>query len=296
MSLSQRERTKILHSIRARVLKHHFNVAGVSYDAWTRLVDGRAAELLVADADAFESGVQQLLSELRSSHTVFYHERSSRVLPQHSINATLRRFEHPNGSAHWIFLDVFEDGPAQVAGVKPGDMLLTVDGTAYAPPSMPPFRIGQTCKLSVSNVVGEHPRDIMIKVPNTRGPRGLPIVEPKSLTHATPAPKVGLVKITYFPGAMGIRFSQALDAAIKALKEHGCERLIIDLRGNIGGGLGFARLASYMCPGQIAIGHSLTRGAFVGGTKERSSRGSQCRVIERNCCSLWRASHSETIP
>src|SRR5206468_3741458 len=38
----------------------------------------------------------------------------------------------------------------------------------------------------------------------------------------------------------------------------GCERLIIDLRGNIGGSLGFARLASYLCPGQIAIGHSLT--------------------------------------
>jgi len=32
-------------------------------------------------------------------------------------------------------------------------------------------------------------------------------------------------------------------------------RLIIDLRGNIGGGLGFARLAGYLCPGQILIGH-----------------------------------------
>ena len=110
----------------------------------------------------------------------------------------------------------------------------------------------------------------MIKVPNTRGPRGLPIVEPKSLTHATPAPKVGLVKITYFPGAMGIRFSQALDGAIKALKEHGCERLIIDLRGNIGGGLGFARLASYMCPGQIPIGHSLTPGRLRRGYERKT--------------------------
>ena len=34
--------------------------------------------------------------------------------------------------------------------------------------------------------------------------------------------------------------------------------MIVDLRGNIGGSLGFARLASYMCPGQVAIGHSLT--------------------------------------
>jgi carboxyl-terminal processing protease len=53
-------------------------------------------------------------------------------------------------------------------------------------------------------------------------------------------------------------FASALDAAVDDLKQQGCERLIIDLRGNIGGSLGFARLASYMCPGQIAIGHSLT--------------------------------------
>ena len=33
---------------------------------------------------------------------------------------------------------------------------------------------------------------------------------------------------------------------------------MIDLRGNIGGSLGFARLASYLCPGRIPIGHSLT--------------------------------------
>ncbi len=82
----------------------------------------------------------------------------------------------------------------------------------------------------------------MIKVPNTRGPRGLPIVEPKSLTHATPAPKVGLVKITYFPGAMGIRFSQALDGAIKALKEHGCERGGRDKSGFLLFGLIFAHI------------------------------------------------------
>ena len=46
--------------------------------------------------------------------------------------------------------------------------------------------------------------------------------------------------------------------AIRDLKTQGCDRLIIDLRGNIGGSLGFARLASYLCPGQVPIGHSLT--------------------------------------
>jgi C-terminal processing protease CtpA/Prc len=45
---------------------------------------------------------------------------------------------------------------------------------------------------------------------------------------------------------------------MRDLKSQGCDRLIIDLRGNIGGSLGFARLASYLCPGRLPIGHSLT--------------------------------------
>ena len=70
---------------------------------------------------------------------------------------------------------------------------------------------------------------------------------------------MGMVKIAYFSGMFGIRFSKVLDAAIASLKSQGCDRLIIDLRGCIGGSLGFARLVSYMCPGRIPIGYDITR-------------------------------------
>ena len=80
----------------------------------------------------------------------------------------------------------------------------------------------------------------------------------------------------YFPGAAGMRFANALDNAVRDLKQQGCERLIVDLRGNIGGSLGFARLASYMCPGQIAIGHSLTPSVSGRGTIRRHSHASRC--------------------
>ena len=70
---------------------------------------------------------------------------------------------------------------------------------------------------------------------------------------------MGLVKIAYFSGMFGIRFSKVLDAAMASLKSQGCDRLIIDLRGCIGGSLGFARLVSYMCPGRIPIGYDITR-------------------------------------
>ena len=210
------------------------------------------------DIEEFEDGVRKALAELGSSHTVFYHERTNRLLPQHSINATIRAFG-PDGQQRWHFLDVFEDGPAQLAGIKPGDMLVAVDGTPYAPPTMPPFRIGETHKIAVSSALGENPREITVSIPFRKGTKDRPpIVEPKSPIHRVAARNTGLLKIPYFPGPTGISFANALDLAIQDLKSQGCDRLIIDLRGNIGGSLGFARLASYLCAGRIAIGHSLT--------------------------------------
>jgi C-terminal processing protease CtpA/Prc len=267
MSPNPQERAKILASIKTAVLKHHINIGGVSYDAWTALVDQRTSELLDVDTSKFESGVRDLLSELKSSHIAFFHEAGKQLLPQHTLNVTLRSFPSA-GKERWFFLDVFEGGPAYVAGVKPGDMLLAVNGTEYLPPSMPPFNVGETYALMIAGATGENARHVSATVPKRKGTRSRPpIVEPKSLSHAMVAPGIGLLRVTYFPGEMGIGFANALDMEMKSLKESGASRLIIDLRGNIGGGLGLARLASYLCPGQIPIGYSLTPGRLRAGYK-----------------------------
>ena len=258
MTLDSKTRTKILKSMKKLVLGHHINIGGIDYGAWTERVDGRTTELLSADLPGFEAGVRQLLAELKTSHTVFYHSLPKELLPQHTINASLRDLLR-NGSHKWMFLDVFEDGPAHVAGIKPGDILEAVDGTACLPPSTPYFAIGHTHTLQVGQLGTESSKKIVIEVPKRKGTKQRPpIVEPKSPIHANIGQSIGLLKIAYFPGAVGMGFANALDHAVHDLKQQGCERLIVDLRGNIGGSLGFARLASYMCPGQIAIGHSLT--------------------------------------
>jgi C-terminal processing protease CtpA/Prc len=148
-SLSPKQRATILASVKKCVLKQHFNVGGVNYDDWAKRFDERSPSLLGVDIEEFEDGVRKALAELASSHTVFYHERTNRLLPQHSINATIRAFG-PDGQQRWHFLDVFEDGPAHRAGIKPGDMLVAVDGTPYAPPDDAPIqdrRDAQDCRL-----------------------------------------------------------------------------------------------------------------------------------------------------
>jgi carboxyl-terminal processing protease len=258
MSLGSKQRVQILQAMKKLVLAHHINVAGIDYGIWTERVDAQTAELLTTDVASFEGRVRELLTELKTSHTVFYHSLLNESLPQHTINASLRDLSR-NGEQKWMFLDVFDNGPAHIAGIRAGDILNAVDGTPSLPPSTPYFGIGQTHKLLVTKVGTESATEIVVEVPKRKGTRQRPpLVEPKSPIHAKIGKNVGLLKITYFPGAMGMTFATALDRAVNDLKSQSCDRLIVDLRGNIGGSLGFARLASYLCPGQIAIGHSLT--------------------------------------
>ncbi len=69
--------------------------------------------------------------------------------------------------------------------------------------------------------------------------------------------EIGLLKVAMFPGAIGIDVAKDIDRGIAALD--GCSRLIVDLRGNTGGGIGGLRLMSYLTPGKLEVGYSLTR-------------------------------------
>jgi hypothetical protein len=68
---------------------------------------------------------------------------------------------------------------------------------------------------------------------------------------------VGWLKVTKFPGTIGIDIANEIDHAIQELRD--CERLIIDLRGNAGGGLAFLRIMSYLTPDRVPVGYSVTR-------------------------------------
>jgi C-terminal processing protease CtpA/Prc len=96
------------------------------------------------------------------------------------------------------------------------------------------------------------------------------MIEPRSLSHRVVAPTIGLVKVATFPGTVGLDFARDLDAAIRDLKNFGIQRLIVDLPGNIGGGLGSLRLMSYLTPGKLEIGHSLTRQRLRNGYKKEN--------------------------
>jgi C-terminal processing protease CtpA/Prc len=245
--------------VKTLVLKHHFNIGNVDYGEWSREVDQQSATLAAADEGVFEGGIRALLAKLKSSHTTFYAANVNSTRPQHMIGATLRSVIF-FGGPHWMFLDVFEDGPAARAGATPGQLLMSVDGTPAIPPVFPVFHFGQDHQVTTKLPDRQETRNLAITVPRTKVRKGRPpLIEPKSVNHRMLTPRVGLLTIPFFPGSFGIRFSGFLKVAVEDLKSRGCDRLIIDLRGCLGGSLGFANLVSYLCSDQVPIGYDVTR-------------------------------------
>src|SRR5688572_16282608 len=141
MSLTPEVRKRIVSNIKKRVAASHFNAAGIHYDTWFKRVNERLVDVVSPASGDFEADVRTLLQELGTSHTAFYHNIPTKFPPQHTINATLTSVSDGGGET-WMFLDVFPEGPAATAGVKPGDLLLRVDRVEQVPPTMPSFAVG----------------------------------------------------------------------------------------------------------------------------------------------------------
>jgi carboxyl-terminal processing protease len=254
MNLTLEGRTKIFDKVCRLVETKHFN-PGMNGINWNALSQARRDQILAcSEPEAFEKEVHRLVAELKTSHTGFRHAGMRNIPARHAINATLHRIG-TNGNEQWMFQDVHQGGPAYAGGIRPGDLLLECDGREIRPPHDLMFSIGESANLLIEKLHGGRQK---VKVQ-------LPI--PKSTKHPVTAPdpvqaerlsyEIGLLKVTMFPGAIGIDVAKDLDRGIAALE--GCSRLIVDLRGNTGGGIGGLRLMSYLTPGKLEVGYSLTR-------------------------------------
>ena len=253
------DRAKIISSLKKLVSERHINVTNPNqdYEPWLALVDERTPRLVEVEREDFEAGIGELLKALGSSHTAFFHQRRDSIPAPYSINATLRAIETVDGK-RWMFVDVIEDGVAFQAGIRPGELLLSIDSQQIVPPQSANFRMGANHRVEIAAFNGSK-REVPIGVPNRAAKDRPPMTEPRSLSHRFIAPDIGYVRVATFPGAVGQSFAKGLDHAIRELKVRGIQRLIVDIRGNIGGGLGSLRLMSNLCPRPLEIGYSLTR-------------------------------------
>jgi carboxyl-terminal processing protease len=262
MTLDLQSREKIYSRVSDLVTRKHFDPAMNGAD-WPTLVSTRKDQILCGETDEeFERRMQELLNELKTSHTGFRHSKSPNIPGRHAIRATFMRCEL-DGRQRWMFQDVHEGGPAHLAGLRPGDILLQVRNRELRPPDPPLFPVGEDSLYVVQKPDGERVMGTL-HVPSLRSKKH-PVIAAKSVLCSQLPEGIGWLKVTMFPGAVGIDLAKMLDTAFAHLKDS--TRLIVDLRGNTGGGIGGLRLMSYLTPGKQEVGYSLTRTRKEGGYK-----------------------------
>ena len=222
---------------------------------WNALVDSRRDRILGAEQPQdFVLEVQDLLSQLGVSPVHFFDQAGATVPFQRAAWATL----FPAGQ-RWVFQDVHLDGPAFNAGIQPGDTLLGVNWSPVAPPKGIDLPTTVPITFTVEKREGQHVFVDLQPLPvNKKGSQ-----PPRYVSCSELAEHIGYTKISRFPGLVGVDLARDIDSAFRQLE--GCERLIVDLRGNPGGGTGNLRLMSYFTPDRLPVGYSLTRGRAARG-------------------------------
>jgi carboxyl-terminal processing protease len=146
-------------------------------------------------------------------------------------------------------------GAASLAGIESGDILLRVDGQEITAPEHPVFPMGRQSSVEI---VGSDDRPRTVHIDGAR-PKGkkLHFVEPTLVEARQLGGDLGYLKISMFPGMVGVEVANEISSALERLGA--VNQLIIDLRGNIGGGIGALRVMSILTPGRIPVGFAADR-------------------------------------
>ncbi|MBN9617256.1 MAG: hypothetical protein BGO25_20600 [Acidobacteriales bacterium 59-55] len=254
VQLSTRDRRVILDNVLA-ALKKRFYLPEKLDDDWRAAVERHRSTIEGAEtADNFEQSMSDLLAELHTSHLGFFHGSARRASSRAALSATYLADETPFGK-RWIFQDVHSGGAASIAGIEPGDILLNVDGRDITPPEHPVFVMG---KQTVLGIVGkdDQRRSVAVEVAQPKGKK-LHFVEPTLVQSRHLGDGLGYLKVAMFPGMVGVEVANEVSCAVDKLGK--IDSLIIDLRGNTGGGIGALRVMSLLTPGKVPVGFALPK-------------------------------------
>lgn len=229
------------------------------YCVWLQSGPGRAAPLREAHEqmvmgattlEDFECAMNAMLREV-GSHAGFRHRSALKRSARVTIAAELVPVESQQDGRRWAFQHVQSDGPAGRAGIRCGDVLLAIDGADITPPSTRPLVPGRSHDLTVRTGSG----------PSVMRRLNLPLdmasrAGTRAVSVSRLAPDVAVVRVEVFEGVVGIDVAREISDAVAALQ---CAHLIVDLRGNRGGGMGCLRVMSLLCPDSRGVGFSVSR-------------------------------------
>lgn len=206
--------------------------------------------------EEIEQAITRLLKDLGTSHVGCFHESSPRAAGRIAIAATFTKAETADG-LRWIFQDVHPGGAAAQAGIRPGDILLTINGKEFRPPEAAPFALGQSYAFTIRRPDGATTNPTLT-VPGSKEKKRPIVVPSEVVTASRVRDDTAWIRVSMFPGVLGIDVARDISRAIADL---GCSRLVFDVRGNTGGGIGCLRMMSHLCADRRGVGYSVGRAA-----------------------------------
>lgn len=264
MTLTPSQRETILNKIQRLVSEKYFDP---KFDdrVWAVIVDQHRKSVIDAETvPAFERAVAIMLAEMAPTPLGLLSQRTL-IAPPNAINASFS-IRTIDGEPYWVFKDVLPGGVAARAGIKAGDVLLSISGEPVRPSlsdgAAPHFEMQR--EFPVTLLRRDEELTVRLK---TAAPKHKdnPYSEPAALTTGSQTNNVSYLRVSMFPGAIGIDFANELDRIFTGrFKNAG--RLIIDMRGNPGGGIGGLTLMSYLTPDRRAIGYSKNREMAINNT------------------------------
>ena len=256
MTLTHSDRQNLLGKITTLVAEKFYDPTFGGKD-WKQIVSKHTKSVVEAETvEGFEAAVTDMLYEVHSSGVGLLGP-TTKITPRNAINASFRKVETSADGSRWVFQDVLPGGVAARAGVQPGDALISADGNDITSAQPPAFPMGQRIPIVVSRNGDRTDKrlDLATQEPKYKDN---PYSEPDSVTAKIASDSLGAVKVSLFPGKIGIDFANHVDTVFRE-KIPNVKRLVIDLRGNPGGGIGGLHLMSYLTPSKVPVGYSLDR-------------------------------------
>jgi len=282
IELSTANKHSILENVLTTLQKRFYSPEKLNSD-WQAAVQRHRATIESAPtADAFEQAVGDLLKELNASHLGFFHQNARRASSRAALSATYLADETGYGK-RWIFQDVHSGGAAAIAGIEPGNILLTVNSQEIIPPEHPVFPMGKQTNVELIDN-HENRRTVVVDVARPKGKK-LHFIEPTLVEARQLGEGIGYLKVAMFPGMVGVVVANQITGAVRSLGA--VDRLIIDLRGNTGGGIGALRVMSLLTPDRTPVGFALDKRRAGGDVDHEKQRFPRFSRIPSTTKALW---------